>query len=296
MSFTSAGVDSAGNGISHWNWTFGDGSTSTVQNPSNTYTTNGTFSLALVATNNLGETVTGSGPASIVVAEAAQVQFTFTNTNGSITITGFTNTGPGGAVIIPSLIDGLPVTSIGDEALADFFTMTSVLIPGSVTNIGVDAFAYCTGLRLVYFEGNEPNFPLAGFSMGNYSATGYYLPGTTNWAGVYVDGVPVVELPSIGIIANPTNGAVPLSVSFTAAAIDSASNTINNWNWTFGDGSTSTAQRPSHTYTNSGTYSVALFETNNIGGLVPAQARPSWCPRSRLRLPPVQRSAIFHSL
>ncbi len=43
-----------------------------------------------------------------------QAQFTYTANNGTITITGYS--GPGGAVTIPSAINGLPVTSIGSEA------------------------------------------------------------------------------------------------------------------------------------------------------------------------------------
>jgi len=45
---------------------------------------------------------------------AAQAQFTYMTQNGAVTITGYT--GPGGNVTIPSAINGLPVTSIGDEA------------------------------------------------------------------------------------------------------------------------------------------------------------------------------------
>jgi PKD repeat protein len=65
VSFTSAGVDNGGHTISRWNWIFGDGSTSTVQNPSHTYTIPGTFSPVLMATNDIGRTVAGLGPASI---------------------------------------------------------------------------------------------------------------------------------------------------------------------------------------------------------------------------------------
>lgn len=39
---------------SHWNWNFGDGTTDTLQNPSHTYNTPGTFTVTLVATNSLG--------------------------------------------------------------------------------------------------------------------------------------------------------------------------------------------------------------------------------------------------
>jgi hypothetical protein len=40
-----------------------------------------------------------------------QAQFTYTTNNGAITITQYT--GPGGAVVIPDTINGLPVTAIG---------------------------------------------------------------------------------------------------------------------------------------------------------------------------------------
>ena len=184
VNFTSAGVDSAGNTISRWNWTFGDGSNSTDQNPSHTYTNSGTFSLTLFATNNLGETIIGAGPHSILTAQAARVQFAYTNANGTLTIIGYTNTGSGGAVTIPSSANGLPVTGLGAVALANFASMTSVLIPASITNIGQFAFAYCTTLRNLYFEGNAPTFGGAVFDQD--SAKAYYLPGTTGWGGLPV--------------------------------------------------------------------------------------------------------------
>jgi PKD repeat protein len=270
VSLSSAGVDSAGNAINSWNWTFGDGSTSAAQSPSHTYTNSGTFSLALVATNNLGETVAGSGPASILTAQAAQVQFTYANTNGTLTIIGYTNTGSGGALTIPGSANGLPVTGIGAFVFANFTSMTSVLIPGSVTNIGQEAFEFCSGLRRAYFEGNAP--ALGPIIFNQDSLTAYYLPGATNYAALTGGYATFKELTGITLTPNPTNGVVPLTVSFTSAGVDSAGNAIDNWNWTFGDGSTSTAQNPSHTYTDSGAFSVALFETNNIGGLIAGSA------------------------
>jgi len=42
---------------------------------------------------------------------AVQAQFNYVTNSGAITITGYT--GPGGDVIIPSTITGLPVRSIG---------------------------------------------------------------------------------------------------------------------------------------------------------------------------------------
>jgi len=71
----------------------------------------------------------------------------YTTTNGTITITRYT--GPGGAVTIPSTINGLLVTSIGDSAFCFCQSLTSVTIPNSVTNIGSFAFECCTSLSSV---------------------------------------------------------------------------------------------------------------------------------------------------
>ena len=73
--------------------------------------------------------------------------FTYTTNNGTITITGYT--GSGGAVTIPDTINGLPVTSIGDNAFYYCTSLTSVTIPTSVTSIGDYAFYRCTSLTSV---------------------------------------------------------------------------------------------------------------------------------------------------
>src|SRR5579862_6880154 len=70
------------------------------------------------------------------VPAAVRAQYVWqTNSDGvSLTITQYT--GPGGNVIIPSQIDGLPVTAIGDGAFGELSTLTNVTIPGTVTTIG----------------------------------------------------------------------------------------------------------------------------------------------------------------
>ncbi len=47
--------------------------------------------------------------------------------------------------------------------------------------------------------------------------------------------------------------------------IDMSSGTVTSWFWDFGDGSTSTAQNPSHTYTTAGTYAVTLTVSSSSG-------------------------------
>jgi hypothetical protein len=90
----------------------------------------------------------------------------YTTNNGTVTITRYT--GPGGAVAVPSTINGLPVTTIGDYyaieggggmgggpfgqwvgAFAECSSLTSITIPNSVTSIGDYAFSDCTNLTSV---------------------------------------------------------------------------------------------------------------------------------------------------
>lgn len=70
--------------------------------------------------------------------------------------------------------------------------------------------------------------------------------------------------------AYPTSGDAPLTVQFT----DLSTGNPTQWNWDFGDGSTSTDQNPEHTYTTPGTYTVTLAATN-AGGSDP-ETKPNY--------------------
>jgi len=85
------------------------------------------------------------------------VPFTYTiNSDGiTLTITGYA--GSDGTVIIPSNINFLPVTSIGDFAFIDCFILTSVTIPNGVTSIGEDAFYNCYFLASVTIPNGVTN-------------------------------------------------------------------------------------------------------------------------------------------
>jgi PKD repeat protein len=159
---------------------------------------------------------------------------------------------------------GSGVTSIGEGAFQQCDILGSATIPASVTTMSDSAFELCSGLTNVYFQGNAPSADTTVFEY-DLKATAYYDIGATGWSNTF-GGIPAKELlPLIVITASPTNGAVPLTVSFTSTNKDSTGHAVSNWSWNFGDGSTSTAQNPSHTYTNSGTFSVTLLETNHNG-------------------------------
>lgn len=76
----------------------------------------------------------------------------------TVTITKYTGTES--TVILPSTINSWPVTKIGEDALKDNTTITSVTIPASVTEIGSNAFAGCTNLTSVTYGGDWSNLTI----------------------------------------------------------------------------------------------------------------------------------------
>lgn len=87
-------------------------------------------------------------PTALWIEQAPATDFTYGITNSAVTITKYT--GPGGNVIIPDMIEGKPVTSIGYAAFQSCVTLTNITIPNSVTLIGIAAFSGCTGLLDIF--------------------------------------------------------------------------------------------------------------------------------------------------
>lgn len=99
---------------------------------------------------------TKMGATFTVTVAAATNTFDFNLTTG--TITGYNGTDT--VVVILPKISSWPVTKIGEDALKDHTTITSVTIPDSVTEIGSNAFAGCTNLTNVNYEGDWSNLTI----------------------------------------------------------------------------------------------------------------------------------------
>jgi glucose/arabinose dehydrogenase/type 1 glutamine amidotransferase len=130
--------------------------------------------------------------------------------------------------------------------------------PGTWTTLG--------GTRLVSGtdEGNEIDPPREGEGVvvGPYAGGHYDGPWTNTAAFDFVrfdpdeiecepgeNNPPVID----AIAANPDSGDVPLAVDFSVSASDPDGDPLT-YSWDFGDGSSSTEQSPSHTYTEPGVY------------------------------------------
>ena len=107
--------------------------------------------------------------------------------------------------------------------------------------------------------------PISGYT-GVHTVQVTYVPGVV--MDSYIDDISTggtsggsATAPFASFTATPVNGIASLTVQFT----DTSAYTPTSWLWDFGDGSTSTAENPSHIYISPGTYPVNLTATNTGG-------------------------------
>jgi PKD repeat protein len=142
------------------------------------------------------------------------------------------------------------------------------LFPAQPSSGGDPATQY----YLDFGDGTVPYYGFNDFTAHTYDYPGTYLlkyrAGTACDRWVYgnttfvvapppnytppLHGCPVVQ-PQAGFFGAPLTGIAPLTVQFT-----STSTGANAYAWDFGDGTSSPAQNPRHTYMTSGLYSVTL--------------------------------------
>lgn len=80
------------------------------------------------------------------------------------------------------------------------------------------------------------------------------------------------------------------SCTGTISFIDASQNSPTNWIWTFGDGTTSSMQNPTHTYTTNGSYTVKLKSWNVFG--TDSMTRSSYVSIDLLTAPAVDDDTV----
>jgi len=296
-------TDQSENAPTSWTWSFGDGAASTDQNPSHQYSAVGSYTVGLTVTNEVGEDtevkegyITANSPAPVADFVAVStsgprpltVQFLDLSTNSPTSWTWTFGDGATSALQNPShqyADEGLYTVSLtvanitGSDSLtrADYIVVNPqvpvVDFTGSPTSGIVPLTVAFTDLST-----NDPDYHFWTFGDGatstasspshQYAQVGVYTVTLTaaNESGAgsrtrvaYITVNP--QGPVAAFIAEPTAGAAPLVVSFA----DTSTNGPTSWSWSFGDGGTSTAQHPSHTYTTPSCYNVSLTVANSGG-------------------------------
>jgi PKD repeat protein len=210
---------------------------STLQNPSYTYATTGTFTVTLVASSPGGSS-TNVQPNLITV--------TNTNSVSPSPVASFTAAPTNGAA--PLLVNFTDTSSGSPTSWNWSFGDTGTSASQSPSHSYTMSGTYTASLIVSNANGASTNFAAIVITV---SSTNNITP-------------PPVAL----FTAAPTNGAAPLMVNFT----DASSGSPTSWNWSFGDTDTSTSQNPNHIYTTPGTYTVTLIASNAGGSSTNVQA------------------------
>jgi hypothetical protein len=111
----------------------------------------------------------------------ASGQWKYVLEDGGATITGYMEE-PGGDLVIPSQLDGHPVTGIGDEAFYDSPYLTGIEIPNGITDIGDNAFQYCFDLLEIIIPDSVAYIGSEAFAMC-HGLTTVLIPGSVTSIG-----------------------------------------------------------------------------------------------------------------
>ncbi|MFN8394500.1 MAG: PKD domain-containing protein [Bacteroidia bacterium] len=271
-------------GANTFSWTFGDGGTSTQTNPSHTYTATGTYTVTLISSTAFGcrDTVTNTIQLDTIpdaqwVADTVCIgnPTSFTDLSAGSPISWAWTFGDGGTSTLqnPQHSYAAPGTySVKLKVFNGFGCPDSLIRQVVVNPVPVANFSappVCFGMPSI-FTSTSTGSPVLfdwDFGDGNTGSTAnpthvYTAAGTYNVTLIVFSGVGCSDTITRQVIVNPvptTDFAADtvcylLSTTFSDQSLGSPT----FWNWTFGDGGTSTIQNPSHAYAAAGSYTVTL--------------------------------------
>jgi len=227
-----------------WSWSFGDGGTSTVQNPTHVYAAPGLYTVSLTVVGPSGadtETKTDFINVKPVVADFIG----FPTSGNAPLLVSFTDLSQGSVTSwLWNFGDGATATS--QNVAHNYTTYGTFTVSLTVTGpAGTD-----TETKVAYIEVGKgtvaPEDPVTG---------------------------PVKDAdPNVDFFGRPVTGPAPLTVEFF-------DNSIGQWGtraWVFGDGGTGNGRNPVHTYVNPGTYTVSLTGTRNFGAITDTETKVAY--------------------
>ena len=288
---------STGAGLSY-QWQFGDGSTSTVANPSHLYNV-GTYTVSLIVFNANGcsDTIVKPGLISLgnvkadfsapsVICQGTKVNFL--NTSSPAASGATWNFGDGSSSNVMNPVKIFANTGNFDVKLISDFgaCKDSVIKPVQVVakpkiDFSGGPTVSCKAPLTVNFTSNTTGGNIYSWDFGDgtssslanpshtYFTEGFYsVKLTFTNAGGCKDSVikkdfVKIKAPVVSISNLPQKGCAPLTNSFSANV--NSVDPLTGYLWDFGDGITSVLSSPTHTYTIPGAYTVRLFYTTSSG-------------------------------
>ena len=278
-----------------WNWDFGDGGNSTLQNPTHTYAASGTYTGSLTATDINGCVNTFSESVIVNVVPVASFttanvcfpdNVTFTSTSTGPVANYAWNFGDGQFSIMQNPVHNYAAAGTYQVSLvvstlnncADMTTQTVVVNPKPVSAFTVQPV--CEGVVSVFTNSSSvSNGSIVAYAWSFGDGSFDVQQNTTHTyttAGTY-NAMLIVQTDS-GCVDSITNPAIvnpnPVAAFTTGDVCQNQGTVFNNtstitsgsisqWTWNFGDGQTGNQQNPTHTYQNAGSFTVTLITTSN---------------------------------
>ena len=296
VSFTNT---SSGTGVLSFNWNFGDGNTSTDENPVHVYTAFGRYNVQLIVTNTNGctDTLTKTNAVSIGTVKA---NFSFTDSVCVGNTIVFTNTSsPAPALVNWDFGDGTTASTISPTKIfntANLWPVKMVANFGACTDsvtkfikvfnkpnivFTVNDSANCTAPFTVQFtntsgggarylwdfgDGNTSTLRSPAHTYNSFGSYTVMLKATSIYGcsdSLVKTGYINIKKPVINFANLPDSGCAPLTKNFSATVNNVMA--VNTYLWNFGDGNTSTLPNPTHTFTTAGIYAIKLVITSTEG-------------------------------
>lgn len=270
-----------------WRWDFGDGATSTLQNPVHTYQTTGTFTVKLVVSNASGtDSLTRTNYVTVVNGQGLQTAQCTPATQ---------NPNPQFEINVRRVVlANLNFNSNTFDYTDGSCTNRANLDQGNRYNLNITTGNNTQQNVRVWIDYNnngtfeESEIVMTSINVGANHNASLIVPGTSvtgvalrmrvstdfnnpnlqpctqpNFGQVIDLSVivsAVTRAPLVAFGANVTNTCLS-TVSFTDSTVYSPT----SWLWDFGDGNVSPVQNPIHNYANPGVYTVKLKATNQFG-------------------------------
>ena len=282
--------DQSSNSPTSWLWSFGDGSTSTLQNPTHTYTSSGSFTVELITNNPFGsDSVAFNNYIQVNLTNTPPVAASCTPTTGiagqlgnyGITefhfgnlsnISGGSSEGYSDFTCDSSLFyigQNYNLRAIHTSAIPqnffgwiDFNNNGIFEVPSEeiVSNLSSDSTSSIISIPSTA----TTNTPLRLRIMSDASFSGQLNPCDNPVYGQAEDYTIYLANntnPPIADFSSDLNFSCDGEIQFT----DLSTNVPYSWYWDFGDGNNSLFQNPTHNYINNGIYDVTLISSNSYG-------------------------------
>jgi PKD repeat protein len=229
IAFNGSGSYDPDGSIASYDWDFGDGNTSNEENPTHTYAQNGTYTVTLNVTDDDGATDINTTTATIADTEPTADFF------------------------------GIPASGL--KPLTVNFT------DNSTTYDGIATWEWDFGDGNTSSDQN-PTHVYANEGLYNVTLTVYEADGDGDSdTETKVDYIIVTEVnqPPVADPNGPYTGTEGIALTFNGSGSYDPDGSIASYDWDFGDGNTSSEERPTHTYAQNGTYTVTLNVTDDDG-------------------------------